>query len=297
MSDTSTNLISCPTKLGDDQKEQFRTEGYLAFSNVLSPEETAAARRALARITAELSGDPQSKYRPPAEGKGNQKGATYVRPDSPSMLQLEPGFDPEGKSVEEIDRNVRKYMWFSREDPVFQKMVLPGSPLHGVVASILGTDPVLFQEMALVKPAHLGCEKPWHQDNAYFSVEPLDAILGVWIALDDAKVENGCMHVIPGGHKLGGLKHHHGSDCEIDPSLLEVEKSVPVPIPAGGAMFFYGMLPHETPPNRSASRRRALQFHYRGANTRIIDEEAYDRLFIDRKGAPASCRAASALGF
>src|SRR5690606_5908588 len=111
------------------------------------------------------------------------------------------------------------------------------------------------------------------------------------------KVENGCMHVIPGGHKLGGFKHHHGTDCEIDPELLDVEKAVAVPIPAGGAMFFYGMLPHETPPNHSASRRRALQFHYRGANTRIIDEEAYDKVFIDRNGAPASCRAASRLGF
>jgi hypothetical protein len=57
------------------------------------------------------------------------------------------------------------------------------------------------------------------------------------------------------------------------------------------------MLPHETPPNRSPHRRRALQFHFRGAGTRVIDEEAYDRLFVDRDGTPASCRAASRLGF
>ena len=128
-------------------------------------------------------------------------------------------------------------------------------------------------------------------------MEPLDAILGVWIALDDAGPENGCMHVIPGGHREGGFKHHHGSDCEINPELLDVSQATAVPVRAGGAMFFYGMLPHETPPNRSAHRRRALQFHFRGAGTRIVDEEAYDRLFVDSCGFPASCRAASKAGF
>jgi len=62
-------------------------------------------------------------------------------------------------------------------------------------------------------------------------------------------------------------------------------------------MFFQGMLPHETPPNTSAQRRRALQFHFRGAETQIVDEAAYDTLFIDRLGRAESCRAASKAGF
>ena len=95
----------------------------------------------------------------------------------------------------------------------------------------------------------------------------------------------------------GGHKHHHGTDCEIDPRLLETERAIPVPVPAGGALFFYGMLPHGTPPNRLPHSRRALQFHFRGANTRIVDKEAYDRLFVNRDSVPASCRAASRLGF
>jgi phytanoyl-CoA hydroxylase len=149
----------------------------------------------------------------------------------------------------------------------------------------------------LVKPPFIGSEKAWHQDNAYFSVSPLNQVIGVWIALDDAQVENGCMHVIPGGHTEGGFRHHHGKDCEIDPGLLTIDKVRPVPIPVGGAMFFHGMIPHETPPNCSAQRRRALQFHFRGAETQIVDDAAYDTLFIDRRGTAASCRAASKHGF
>lgn len=297
MTTMSPEAPTCPERLGNDQIKQFQETGYLAFSEVLSPEEIERSRAALSRITDDLSCDPRSIYSAPRSGAGNQSGASFKRPDSRSMLQFESGYDPVGKSPQEIEKMVRKFMWFCGEDPVFQAMVTTGSRLHGVVEALLGSDPVLFQEMALVKPALVGSEKPWHQDNAYFSMEPLDTILGVWIALDDANPANGCIHVIPGGHLNGGHKHHHGSDCEIDPLLLETDRAIPVPVPAGGALFFYGMLPHETPANRSPNPRRALQFHFHGANTRIVDEESYDRLFVDRDRAPASCRAASRLGF
>jgi phytanoyl-CoA hydroxylase len=212
-------------------------------------------------------------------------------------MTLEQGYDPVGQTPEEIEMKVRKYWGFVREAEVFQRMVSPGSRLHGIVSALLGPGSILFQEMALVKPPFIGSEKPWHQDNAYFSFAPLDAILGVWIALDDATAENGCMHTIPGGHQAGAFRHHHGDDCEIDKGLLEIERAVPVPVPAGGAMFFYGLLPHQTPPNFSPERRRALQFHFRGAQTRKLDDASYDTVFVNRQGEAASCRSASVRGF
>jgi phytanoyl-CoA hydroxylase len=53
-------------------------------------------------------------------------------------------------------------------------------------------------------------------------------------------------------------------------------------------MFFHGLLPHQTPPNQSPDRRRALQFHYRSRNSRIISKEEYSRIFA-KNGTPASC--------
>ncbi len=288
---------ACPLRLTKDQISQFRKKGYLAFSQVLSPKELSAARAALSNLTRDLATDPSSKYTAPRRRGNIPSGASYARPDSACFMQLEAGCNPRRMSPEEIELKVRKYWSFSGEAAVFKRMLAPAGRVRGVVESLLGEAAILFQEMALVKPPFIGREKPWHQDNAYFSVKPLDAILGVWIALDDAAVENGCMHVIPGGHKAGAFRHHHGTDCEIDPGLLAVERSVAVPVPAGGAMFFYGLLPHETPPNRSPERRRALQFHFRSAKSRIIDDEAYDKIFANRAGEPASCRSASKLGF
>lgn len=295
------SLPACPQRLTEDQITQFQENGYLAFSGVLSPSEVAESRQALKDLTRLLFTDPASDFRAPQraeqDGKVNYSGARYGRAGRQCSMHLENGYDPVGRPVEEVELNVRKYWSFGAEEEIFQRILDPGSRMRKIVDGLLGRDPILFQEMALVKPPFIGSEKPWHQDNAYFSVTPLDAILGVWIALDDAGVENGCMHVIPGGHREGAFKHHHGTDCEIDPALLAVDRAEAVPVPAGGAMFFYGMLPHETPPNRSPERRRALQFHYRAAHSQVVDHEAYDRTFVNRAGLPASCRSASRLGF
>ena len=67
---------------------------------------------------------------------------------------------------------------------------------------------------------------------------------------------------------------------------------VAVELPAGGAMFFAGMLPHQTPPNASPRRRRALQFHYRSAASRIVSRAEYDHVYAEPDGTPASCAAA-----
>jgi phytanoyl-CoA hydroxylase len=281
----------CPARLSDDQIKQYQDRGYLAFSGVLSGEETETSRVALSDLTRKLVATPAGRYLPP-RSKGRYGAAGYQSTDGVVSMTLEQGFEPAEHTPEEIELKVRRYGNFAREDEVFQRMISPGSLLHGIVVSLLGPDPVLFQEMALVKPPFIGSEKPWHQDNAYFSYAPLDQIVGVWIALDDATVANGCMHVIPGGHKSGAFRHHHDSDCEIDKALLEVDRAVPVPVPAGGAMFFYGMLPHQTPPNSSPGRRRALQFHFRGAQTRKLEDAEYNGVFVDREGVPASCRSA-----
>jgi phytanoyl-CoA hydroxylase len=290
------SLENCPDSLTPDHLHRFRSEGYLAFANVLSPNELRDARDALSDLTHRLTqanGDDVTFVTGKSNAAGIHSGAVFRFKANSCFMQLEPGFDPTGSSFEQLELHVRKYMNFVCEAADLRRLVEAREGIRRIVEGLIGPNAILFQEMALVKPPFVGSEKPWHQDNAYFSVAPLDSIVGVWIALDDAGVENGCMHVIPGGHTIGPLQHFHGRDCEIIEGKLDTSKAVPVPIPAGGAMFFYGLLPHETPPNRSAQRRRALQFHYRSEKSRIVDEATYNKVFADAQGIPASCKAAS----
>ena len=125
-----------------------------------------------------------------------------------------------------------------------------------------GRTPAMFQDMALIKPPRLGREKPWHQDHAYFEYPLGTPVVGVWIALDEATVENGCMQILPGRHKEGPIVHFQRRDWQICDNVILGTKSVAAPLKPGGLLFFDGLLPHGTPHNSSDKRRRALQFHY-----------------------------------
>jgi len=147
----------------------------------------------------------------------------------------------------------------------------------------------MVQDMALLKPPFHGSEKPWHQDTAYFDWTPLGGIIGVWIALDAATVENGCMQVIPGTHLAGPTPHYHLRDCQIADERVQVDRAVVVPLQPGGVLFFSGLIHHGTPPNASGDRRRALQFHYAAANCRNMTIKEHAALF-NEGGAYAGCR-------
>ncbi len=144
---------------------------------------------------------------------------------------------------------------------------------------LMGDPARLFQNQALLKPPHAGSEKPWHQDLAYFDLDPTAPVIGVWIALDAATPNNGCMHVIPGSHRWGPALHYQRRDWQICDRDVASHHDVMVPLPPGGVLFFHSLLHHGTPPNGSAQRRRALQLHYRPKRARTITEAERLALF------------------
>lgn len=274
-------LETCPDKVSPHHLEQFERDGYLAFADVLSSEETQQSRQAFSELVLRCVKDPHEIH-----------GSTLIQSGARFRVQFENGYVPQ-EDDPDLELKVRKLMWFADQLPIFEYLSSSQPHIHEPLRAMLGENPLLFQDMALVKPPFIGSEKPWHQDNAYFSVKPLDAVCGVWIALDDATVENGCMHVIPGGHKTGALGHVRGRDCEIPLEKIDRARVRPVEIPAGGAMFFKGMLPHQTPPNTSPQRRRALQFHYRSRASELIPKEEYAQLFSEVDPATGECCPAS----
>ncbi|MDB6042320.1 MAG: Deoxyhypusine synthase [Gammaproteobacteria bacterium] len=60
----------------------------------------------------------------------------------------------------------------------------------------------------ILKPAHQGGATPWHQDEAYRVAPDFDyRQVSIWVPLQDATLENGCMMYIPGSHRSGVLPH------------------------------------------------------------------------------------------
>ncbi len=184
--------------------------------------------------------------------------------------------------------HVRKLWLFCAHQPRLRAIAEDPALLRAVSALMGGAAPFMFQDQALLKPPLGGREKPWHQDNAYFNVAPETPVVGVWIALDPATPDNGCMHVVPGTHREGPTVHFSRRDWQICDDHVALDRDAVVPLPPGGLMLFHGLLHHGTPANGSGMRRRALQFHYRPADTVSIRGEQRTAIY-GSEGKDVTC--------
>jgi phytanoyl-CoA hydroxylase len=126
-----------------------------------------------------------------------------------------------------------------------------------------------MQSMLFFKPPGLQGQA-WHQDERFIPTRDR-SLVGAWIALDDATVDNGCLWVIPGSHRTGRLypTRDHGRPDEFDPTdesyAFDDDSAVPVEVAAGAVVFFNGYLLHRSLKNRSSRTRMALVNHYMNA--------------------------------
>lgn len=134
-----------------------------------------------------------------------------------------------------------------------------------LAAQLMGVDAAVLEGWGhmIRKPPKIGEPLPWHQDEAYWEPSLVYRALGCWMPLDAATVENGCMSFIPGSHRSEVLPHRHvGDDPRVHalytlPAAAEVARAVPVPVPAGGAVFHHSRTLHASGPNTTDKVRRA----------------------------------------
>jgi ectoine hydroxylase-related dioxygenase (phytanoyl-CoA dioxygenase family) len=131
-----------------------------------------------------------------------------------------------------------------------------------IVRQLFGPEATAHVAHAIFKPAGMGAPTPWHQDEAYWDPSFQYKSASIWMPLQEASIENGCLWFLPGSHEwpivehqpIGGNVKVHGLEM-VDLGL--VQDPVACPLPAGGITI------HR---NRTA--------HYSGANTTDIPRRA-----------------------
>ena len=237
------------TSLSKEQKTAFDRDGYVIVAEFLSTGEVESIRRETTAIVDRF-------------------------PDVPEeLVQIEPAVRRGAVKPDRVELGVRKLFRMTRHNEQFRSLAHhPG--MVGIAVELIGPDVVLFQSMLLMKPPRFGGQKVWHQDNAYFRLEPND-VFGFWIALDDADVENGCMHVIPGSHREGIEEHGGVADDYGLSSAPTANDAVACVMKTGDALVFHGETYHFTPPNTTDRRRRALQYHYASTHCRSSKDSPF----------------------
>jgi phytanoyl-CoA hydroxylase len=175
-------------------------------------------------------------------------------------------FDPEGRLNRPKELALNKIGHAMHDlDPEFDAFSrTPG--LAALVGDLGIGQPLLLQSMYIFKPPGIGGEVVCHTDSTYLYTEPMSCI-GLWFALEDATLENGCMWALPGRHRdplrSRFLRKADGTlGYEIyDPEPLPAEGAVPLEARRGTLIVLHGQLPHLSGPNRSLKSRHAYTLH------------------------------------
>jgi len=214
------------------QVAQFHQDGYLIVDALLTADECAAYTAEIDELLAELRAEARAAGRDPEAALAT---GVFV------------GLSLRRESFRTLS-----------EDP---RLVDP-------LESLWGPDIGFLSDKVVFKDAEVGFGSPWHQDYAYWLGSHK---ISLWIALDDATEENGCLMLLPGSHrqeyrhdKVRDASTAGGFGNRLDPTKLGLERlPVTAPLPAGGAVFFHDLCLHASLPNRNGAPRRALIPTYR----------------------------------
>lgn len=184
----------------------------------------------------------------------------------------EEAFDPEGRLRQAKALSINKIGHALHDlDPVFERFSRQPA-LAGLVESLGLAEPLLLQSMYIFKQPHIGGEVVCHQDASFLYTEP-SSVIGLWFALEDATLENGCLWVLPGFHRSSlrarFRRGEEGLRTELrDPTPWPESGRVPLEVRRGALVLLHGNLPHLSGPNRSDQSRHAYSLH-------IIDGRAH----------------------
>ncbi|MEM7125631.1 MAG: phytanoyl-CoA dioxygenase family protein [Chloroflexota bacterium] len=164
---------------------------------------------------------------------------------------------------------------FAVHDAFFARLV-SDPRLLSIAETYIGAHIGLYSSHYLIKEPEVGLPILWHQDLGYWPLEP-QAVVTLYLAIDPASPENGCMRVIPGSHKV--LRDHAESGDrpnvfgkELVLSEEEQSRAVDIVLEPGDVEVHHPFIIHGSSANTSSIRRAALPMRYIPTSTSILGE-------------------------
>jgi hypothetical protein len=216
--------------LTSEQITFFREHGYLSIDAIMPPEEIPIIKAIYDRLF-----DPETS---PAAMHDLGNADLGQKPALPQILQ------PAKYAPELLETQLV-------------------ANIKAIMQQLLGPDAKMVGDHAINKPPHNQASTPWHQDEAYWDPAKDYSSVSLWIPLQPATTQNGCMHFVPGSHKLEVIPHRPIDDdptkpgLEVEPETYDFSEAVACELPPGGATLHGGRMLHYTPPNNSDDYRRA----------------------------------------
>jgi ectoine hydroxylase-related dioxygenase (phytanoyl-CoA dioxygenase family) len=214
-------------RLSQEQVDAFHRDGFIAVESLTTPAEVAVLREVYDRL--------------------------FARSDfGDDRLELA-ALDDEGRETLPQIMNPEKYA------PELDDTLARANAL-AIARQLLGPEAERGGDHAIMKPPGHGAPTPWHQDEAYWHPGFDHTGISVWMPLQPAVPESGCMQFVPGSHRRPVVAHHlidpDAHALEADEPVAD-EDAVAVPLPAGGCTIHHCRTLHYAGANLSTEPRRA----------------------------------------
>ena len=176
----------------------------------------------------------------------------------------------------------------ARDDPFWLRLVADDRLLD-IAELFVGHDIALFATHYLCKPPRTGRPVLWHQDGAFWPLEPME-VTTLWVAITASDSGNGCLRVVPGTHRqeLAGMQEREDVDSVLGRETAHVvdeTRAVDLELRPGDVSVHHPSIFHASNANTSDRWRRALTIRYIPTSTRITDPAAASP-FLLRGRAP-----------
>jgi phytanoyl-CoA hydroxylase len=235
------HIIFMNTAITQSQADFYQSNGYIVIEDFLNADELEIWREAVKTAIQERNGQKiPGKAGAIGEDDGINKDADYFSKVFDQLINLW-----------QTNEKVKELMF----DPKIGEMA----------ATLSGADGIrIWHDQALFKRPWAN-PTSWHLDTPFWSFTDRRA-LSIWVALDDATLENGCLFFIPGSHKQTGFENpgigkNMDSVFDFYPTF-KTARSVAAPMKAGSCSFHNGLTIHGAHANMTPGSRRAMTCAY-----------------------------------
>jgi ectoine hydroxylase-related dioxygenase (phytanoyl-CoA dioxygenase family) len=218
-------------RITEDQKRQYREEGFFILHQAIPPGELE-----------------------------------MVRSECASLVQMQDReMDRLGTDLLNLSKRNSRYFVFlaSRERPQLRHFIFHDR-LAEVCKATIGENAMLFWEQFVVKGTDTrGASFGWHQDSGYCD-GPHKPYVNAWIPLDDVNEENGTVYLLSYG-KAGTrerIEHRRVPDSNDREGYFGTDPGVPAICSAGSIVVFSSTLFHRSGANHTAAMRRAYAIQF-----------------------------------
>ncbi|CAA6664890.1 unnamed protein product [Spirodela intermedia] len=257
--------------LSQEELDSFHSNGFLVIESFASAEEV---RCMMERMEELLEGFDCSSTNSISRQQTRRTTDDYFF-DSAEKISFffeEKAFGDDGRLNQSKQLSINKVGHALHElDPVFKKFC-SSEKIAKLLFSLSYKRPAIIQSMYIFKQPGIGGEVVPHQDNSFLFTEP-PSCLGLWLALEDASVSNGCLWPFLAPRRVSvhlactdGLvrrfiRDDDGVHFDKPSQTYNRDEFIPLEVRAGSLVVIHGDLVHQSFENQSRKSRHALSLH------------------------------------